>query len=189
MSLIYPQINPNFIDQPKLTVSGGVVNGDTVNIYDDVTCSTLLGSATASGASVEVTLNKLTTIKTYSFYAKSSNVKGSSACSANSLASYTYLGSAPTVAVSWNANKEKIVNRAGGGYRVYYSNTRITAANRSVAQKKEVVFNGTSTPTTVDIPNLAVGTYYFRVYAFGKLDSQSGESESQASDEFTITLP
>lgn len=191
LKLNYPSTSPNYIDQPRILVSGGIVNGDTANIYSDPTCSTLLGSAISSGASVEVTLNKLTTVKNYDLYSNATNVKGASACSPL-LLSYNYLGPTPTVAVSWNASKETIVNRDKGGYRVYYGNIPITEANRknnSVVNVVEVKFNGVTTPTTVDITNLAVGTYYFRVYAFGKLDAQSIESESLASDQFSITLP
>jgi hypothetical protein len=188
LKLNYPISSPNYIDQPKILVSGGIVNGDTVKIYSDATCTTLLGSAASTSTTVEVTLNKLTTIQTYDLYSKATNLKGESACSSK-LLSYTYLGPVPTVAVSWNASKESIVNRDKGGYRVYYSELPITTANRSNAKMKEIKFNGTTTPTTVDITDLAVGTYYFRVYAFGKLDSNSAESESAASDQFSITLP
>jgi hypothetical protein len=189
LKLNYPISSPNYIDQPKILVTGGIVNGDTANIYSDASCSTLLGSAATTSNSIEITLNKLTTIQTYDLYAKATNVKGASACSSK-LLSYTYLGPVPTVAVSWNASKESIVNRENGGYRVYYSELPITSANRNNAKVKEVKYtSGPTTPTTVDITDLAVGTYYFRVYAFGKLDSNSAESESTASDQFSITLP
>lgn len=188
LKLTYPLSAPNYIDQPKILVSGGIVNGDTVKIYSDATCTTLLGSAASTSTTVEVTLNKLTTIQTYDLYAQATNVKGASACSSK-LLSYNYLGPVPTIAVSWNASKETIVNRDKGGYRVYYSELPITTANRSNAKMKEIKFNGATTPTTVDITDLAVGTYYFRVYAYGKLDSNSAESESAASDQFSITLP
>ena len=189
MKIIYPLSSPNYIDQPKFLISGGVVNGDTVSIYSDATCLTLLGSAVSTSTTVEVTLNKLTTIQTYDLYAKSTNVKGASSCSSK-LLSYSYLGPVPTVTVSWNASKEAIVNRVKGGYRVYYSELPITTANRNNAKVKEVKYiSGPTSPTSVDITDLAVGTYYFRVYAFGLLDSQSTESEGPASDQFSITLP
>jgi hypothetical protein len=188
MKLNYPSASPNYIDQPKILVSGGIVNGDTVKIYSDATCTTLLGSAYSTSNNVEVTLNKLTTIQNYDLYARDTNIKGAGPCSTK-LLSYNYLGPVPTVAVSWNASKETIVNRDKGGYRVYYSELPVTDANRNKAKVKEVKFNGVSTPTTVDITDLAVGTYYFRVYAFGKLDTQTTESESPASDQFSITLP
>ena len=64
--------------------------------------------------------------------------------------------------VSWNANHEKSVNAPGGGYYVYYANA--PGVNTQTASMIQVPYvSGTQAPTSIQLSNLAPGTYYFRV--------------------------
>lgn len=82
------------------------------------------------------------------------------------------------VVISWTANRERAVNMAGGGYRVYYSQTNgfSTGSATGVAVPYS---SGGAAPTSTTLPMLASGTYYYRVVAYssfnptGVLSSQS----------------
>lgn len=89
----FDPINTNGTDStPTLTVNGAV-SGDTVKIFTDSSCSTEVGSATATGSSVNVTSSALS-LGIYVFYANSTNSYGTSTCSSASV-SYAY-GNGPT---------------------------------------------------------------------------------------------
>lgn len=73
-------------------------------------------------------------------------------------------GEKSQVVLSWTANRESAVNAAGGGYRVYYSNSSdVSLSSDSI----EVPFeSGTLAPTSVGLTGLTSGTHYARVQAF-----------------------
>lgn len=188
ISMINPTNSSDYDSTPTIKVFG-VANGDTVKVYTDSGCTTQVASALATGTSVEMTTSALTAgINT--FYTNSTNVIGTSACSA-ALIAYEYLGPSPTVQVSWTANKETAVNSTGGGYRVYYSTT--SGFNTATASYVDVPYaGGASTPTTANITGLMVGTYYFKVVAYSSMNQPgqtSGGSTSAASAQFQISLP
>lgn len=86
-SLTYPSSNSSLHRTPTITVSG-VVSGDSVGIYDDSACSNSVGSASASGTTVEVETSSLS-VGSYTFYVNRTPSGGeASACTAVSL-SYT----------------------------------------------------------------------------------------------------
>lgn len=58
------------VASPTLTVLG-VVSGDTVELYTDSSCSTLVASGTASGTTIDLTTTNPLNDGTYNFYAKS----------------------------------------------------------------------------------------------------------------------
>lgn len=182
-----PSSSPNYVSTPTFLATG-VNNGDTVNIYSDASCLSLLGTATSTGGSVYVTTSALS-VGTHSFYTNSSNIIGTSACS-SALATYNYLGPAPSVQISWTANREKAVNKSGGGYRIYYSRT--SGIDPATASYYDVPYvSGATAPVTKTLSNLLIGTTYFKVSAYSSLNapgSTSG-SMSEASTEFSITLP
>lgn len=185
--LTSPSSSPNYVSTPTFQAMG-VSNGDTVNLYNDASCLSLLGTATSTGGSVYVTSSALS-VATHSFYTNSSNIIGSSACS-SVLATYNYLGPAPSVQISWTANREKSVNKSGGGYRIYYSRT--SSVNPATASYYDVPYvAGPTAPVTKTLTDLLIGTTYFKVSAYSNLNapgSTSG-STSEASTEFSITLP
>lgn len=94
------------------------------------------------------------------------------------------------VNVSWNANREKAVNTAGGGYRVYYS--RISPVNTAGGTYKDVPYvSGSAAPTSTLLPQLSSGTIYIRVIAYSAMNPPGGSSGSVSSDsqETSISLP
>lgn len=85
------------------------------------------------------------------------------------------------VTISWAANRESTVNRAGGGYEVAISGrSAINVAYTS----------GQTSPTSTTI-TLASGTYTVTVRAYGALDAQGGNSRnfSAVSQVLTVTVP
>lgn len=96
-----------------------------------------------------------------------------------------------TLRVNWTANREKAVNMAGGGYRVYYS----TSANFNIATASFVnvpYVAGASAPTTAAITGLSANTrYYIKVVAYSALNPPGGAtgSTSSPSAEFTVQIP
>lgn len=91
-----------------------------------------------------------------------------------------------SVRLSWTANRDRLVNTTGGGYRVYYA----TASGRALADMTMVdvpYVSGATAPTSVTIPNL--NTYsprvlYFRVVAYTALNPDG----SQPSDEYPVRV-
>jgi len=187
LTLTDPSVSPNYIATPTF-LADGINNGDTVNLYTDASCLSLVGSETSTGQSVYVATSTLV-VGSYSFYTNSSNVVGTSACSL-ALAAYNYLGPAPSVQLSWNANREKSVNKLGGGYRIYYS--RINNFDPSTASYYDVPYvSGPTTPVNKVLTNLLIGTTYFKVVAYSNLNAPGSTtgSVSEISDQFSITLP
>ena len=60
---------------------GGAANGDVVELFSDSACSLGLGTATASGPSVEFVVTPALLPGTYSFYAQTTRGEGRSQCS------------------------------------------------------------------------------------------------------------
>jgi len=92
-----PATTPEYDSTPTFTL-GGVVSGETVELYTNSTCALYVGSAVASGTSVQVTSSVLAP-GSYSFYTASTNSVGVSSCSTIS-ANYQFLGNLPTLASS-----------------------------------------------------------------------------------------
>jgi hypothetical protein len=83
--LYTPATSPGNVPAPVITV-GGVANGDTVRIYTDGTCTTPVGTAVSSGATVNITSSTLTQ-GSYIFKASLTNSLGSlSPCSTATVA-------------------------------------------------------------------------------------------------------
>lgn len=89
---------------------------------------------------------------------------------------------------NWDANKEKSVNRSGGGYRVYYSKTpgfNIGSADRT----KDVPYvSGSLSPTstTLTFTSSDTGTWYLKVVAYGLINGT--EYTNIPSGEISITI-
>lgn len=187
LTLSNPATSPNYVSTPTFLASG-VNNGDTVSLYRDASCVTLIGSATATGSTVNVTSSALT-VATHSFYTTSSNYIGTTTCS-SVLRTYQYLGPAPSVEISWTANRERAVNKSGGGYRIYYART--SSVDTSTASYYDVPYvSGPTAPVSRVLTDLLIGTTYFKVMAYSDLNAPglTTGSQSSASTEFSITLP
>jgi hypothetical protein len=113
---------------------------------------------------------------------------GTSTTTSTSTSTSTATGTATpgvprSVTVSWTANRERAVNAAGGGYRVYYSNTMNFSLGSATAVSAAYV-SGSAAPTSVTIPSLTSGTYYYRVVAYSGLNPSGSQS-----DQFSFVVP
>ncbi len=97
-------------------------------------------------------------------------------------------GGGTNVQVSWAANHEAAVNKAGGGYRVYYSKS--PGFDVGGANSVNVPYqSGAATPTSAKL-NLSSGTYYIKVVAFSALVGPGGApSTSAPSAEVSLVVP
>jgi hypothetical protein len=92
---------------------------------------------------------------------------------------------AKTFRVSWTASKEKAVNRAGGGYKVYFSESSgFTISGAGVVDVPYV--SGASSPTSATVEVDGSGTYYVKIKAYSSIN---GGSESEVSDETSVVVP
>jgi hypothetical protein len=84
-----------------------------------------------------------------------------------------------SVTISWAANHETGVNSAGGGYHVMISGQPAPI---------DVLFNGTTTPTSAPPVTLQTGTYSVTVTAFAALDKLGGTTGSVSAPSQTLTV-
>ena len=96
--LTNPATNPGAVDRPTLELSP-VSPGDTISLYSDSGCSTLIESVTASAATQSITLGSALTDGSHDFYAMATNATNSSLCSTVSL-TYTLDTSVPNPATN-----------------------------------------------------------------------------------------
>jgi hypothetical protein len=85
---------------------------------------------------------------------------------------------ANTITISWNPNRETLVNTVGGGYRVYYSTTTPVPVGAPFVDVPYVT--GSFAPTSADIAGLPSGTYYLVVVAYSAQNA-SGNTSVQTS--------
>lgn len=97
ITLITPASSPAYVSTPTVRVDG-VVDGESIRIFRDAACSTLIGSMDAAGGSATITTSVLP-VGAFSFYTRTVNSFATSACS-QALLAYQYLGIAPTRATS-----------------------------------------------------------------------------------------
>ena len=94
------------------------------------------------------------------------------------------------IQISFNGNLETAVNRAGGGYKVYYSaNTGFDPDDDGVTEKDVPWTSGPTAPTSIVIP-LSPGTYYLRMAAYSALGPPgSVGSTSTTTPQITLIAP
>jgi hypothetical protein len=97
-----------------------------------------------------------------------------------------------SITVSWTANKEKDVNAAGGGYKVYYSATKDFNIPSGLYVDVPYV-SGATAPTTATISNLSLrapNSYYIKIVAYSALTNHLGrQAVSSASQQYVVTVP
>ncbi len=81
-----PASSPGIDPWPVITV-GGVTSGDTVSLYSDSSCTTLLGSSVASSTTIDLSPDNALSDGTYNFYAKSTYVNTNANASTTTLSS------------------------------------------------------------------------------------------------------
>ena len=103
-------------------------------------------------------------------------------------------GSSPSggdITVSWEVNKETAVNRAGGGYIVYFSQSSgFNPGDTGVSSKSVPYVSGVASPTTTVITVPVSGVWYIRVVAMSQLNAPGSTSGSQsaASSQVSVSL-
>ncbi|PKA13531.1 hypothetical protein CH372_04225 [Leptospira meyeri] len=157
-------------------------SGDT----DQFTTSAA-GSATLTpGQSTTFTVSFLpstTGAKTAVVRVTSTNGNNGTASSADITVEGTGKSSA-AVLVSWTAAKEKAPNDTDGGYKVCYSKTTgfdPAGVNGTTIFCDTVANTGGNTPATKVISVNNHGTWYIKVYAFGKYKTTGGTPSTQIS--------
>ena len=91
----------------------------------------------------------------------------------------TPLGPA-TVTISWNANRETGVNRAGGGYEISVTGQ----------PTRDVPYASGSAAPTSTVFTLPTGTYTASVRAYAALDAQGGTTRTYSTaSNLTVTVP
>ncbi|MCW7492464.1 choice-of-anchor D domain-containing protein [Leptospira sp. 2 VSF19] len=87
------------------------------------------------------------------------------------------------VLVTWSATNEKAVNDTDGGYNVCYSKTSnftaVPIANSIFCVAVPNVGGNTPTSKTISVPSY--GTWYFKVYSYGKYNTTGGLPSTQVS--------
>jgi hypothetical protein len=83
-----------------------------------------------------------------------------------------------SVTLSWQANRDSGVNRAGGGYQVSISGQPMIIVPYT---------SGPAAPTSTQV-TLMTGTYTVTVRAFAALDSQGGNSGSVSAPSQVLTV-
>jgi hypothetical protein len=88
------------------------------------------------------------------------------------------------VLVSWTATNEKAVNATDGGYKICYSKSsgfNPSAENGTTIFCNTQANSGGNTPNSKVISVNTFGTWYFKVYAFGKYNTTGGAPSSESS--------
>lgn len=88
------------------------------------------------------------------------------------------------VLVSWNTTNEKAVHVTDGGYKVCYSKTSgfsPSSVNGTTIFCDTVPNAGGTTPNSKVVTVNDFGTWYFKVFAFGKFNTAGGLPSSQSS--------
>ncbi|MBN1113769.1 MAG: hypothetical protein JXA66_00370 [Oligoflexia bacterium] len=94
-------------------------------------------------------------------------------------------GGNSSVLISWTANKESAVNKSGGGYMVYYSQTQGFGVNDAGVQAVDVPYvTGSTSPVSASIDVESGKTWYVRVAAYATYGA--GKVYSTASEEASI---
>lgn len=88
------------------------------------------------------------------------------------------------IQVSWSALKEKAVNAPDGGYKVCYSksnNFDPANVNGTTIFCDTIANAGGTTPTSTNVAVTTSGTWYIKVYGFGKFKTEGGTPSAQVS--------
>ncbi len=167
LTLITPATSPSNNTTPIVRI-GGVTSGDTVTLYSDASCTTSIGSATASAATVDITSSALSD-GTYTFAAKSLNGVGSSNCSTATV-SYTLDTIAPTIAITTPSTNSYINSSTDS--TTFSVNGTCSENGRTVTIKVDGTSvtttggacNGTNFTSTIDSTALSAGAHAFTAY-------------------------
>ncbi|MDC1174171.1 fibronectin type III domain-containing protein [Bacteriovoracaceae bacterium] len=88
LALQEPTTTPNFDDNTPTIRISGVKNGDTIKLFTDSSCSSQVGSAVASGTTVDITTSSLAAAA-YTFHANATNSSSNASTCSSATVSYT----------------------------------------------------------------------------------------------------
>ena len=87
------------------------------------------------------------------------------------------------VTISWNANNEKDINQAGGGYKIHYSTTQGFSLGEGGVTVVDVPYvSGAKAPTSKEIYFSSGGAKYFKIVAY------SASKTSLDAQEISVTV-
>lgn len=90
LALQSPSSSPNTEASPTITVSG-VTSGDGIKLFSDSSCTTQVGSGTASSTSINITLSSpLSAEGTYNYYANATDPAGNTSTCSTATVEYIY---------------------------------------------------------------------------------------------------
>ncbi len=88
----------------------------------------------------------------------------------------TSVATARNVLVSWAPNRESAVNKAGGGYRIYYSRTDAGVDIGSATVKTVSYVSGALAPTSLLLPSLSSGNLHVKIIPFSARNTSGNTS-------------
>ena len=197
LALQTPATSPATSDTPTIRISG-VTSGDTIKLYKNNTCTApnLMGSGSASGATIDIASSSLGSDATFNFYATASDALGNeSACSSATVA-YTRDTVAPSVpsglalqtpATSPNASDTPTIRISGvtsGDTIKLYKNNTCTAPN--------LMGSGAASGSTIDIASSSLGsdaTFNFYATASDAIGNESACSSATVAYTRDTTAP
>jgi hypothetical protein len=97
-------------------------------------------------------------------------------------------GAPRDVVVRWAPSPEAEVNAPGGGYTVYYSQTKDFALSQARSVAVDYV-SGEKTMTSATLPQLTSGTWYIKVVARSTMPNGFGLTAQSPAAETTVVVP
>lgn len=179
-----PTTTPNTDSTPTIRVSG-VTSGDTVAIYTSSSCTLVSqkGSATASGATVDITSSALTE-NSFTFYADSTDIYGNqSSCSAANVA-YEYDVTAPVLASATISNSSP---SASTTYNLTYGAVTGTYADYCILENSTTVASCSWTAGTLPASFVVSSTQNAKVLSVWLRDAALNVSARVDTNSVTYT--
>ncbi|MGE4132435.1 MAG: beta strand repeat-containing protein, partial [Bdellovibrionales bacterium] len=191
LSLVTPATSPGNNATPTIQVSG-VANGWTVKLFSDASCTTQVASAAATGSTINLTTPTLSPDGTFNFYANSTNVAGTSACSTATIA-YTLDTAAPADPTSLTLNSPATSPGNDTTPSVDIGTTETGASVTLYSDASCSTLLGTSTATgattTVTSSVLTAGSYTFYAKQTDAAGNASGCSAANVAYTLDLTAP
>lgn len=190
--IVWPTLNSSaktitITNNGTATMTGLVVSEHSGDSNDFSTSALSTGSTTlAVGASATFNVTftpQGTGAKSMTLRISSTNGNNGAASQADVIVQGTGRTGAD-VLVSWTATNETAVNSADGGYKVCFSKTNNfnpADVNGTTIFCDTVANAGGTTPSSKVVTVNSFGTWYFKVFSFGKFNTTGGAPSSQSS--------
>lgn len=171
-------------------MDGATINTNTFTL-EDFAGTPVSGSVTYGGVTATFTPDvQLASSATYTATI-TAGVRDASGNPIASDVSWQITTASGNIRLSWDANLETAVQRAGGGYKVYYSAVSgFNPGDGGVTEIDVPYVSGALAPTSIVAP-FDPGIYYLRIAAYSLLNppGAAGGSTSTASPQITLDAP